>query len=179
MPPQGAVLYVTMLEPTTEPSEAAPARVYAPPTYLLRFLKSVCQTLHVDQHQREVCRLSPWDDVAVWRNPYPTHYRPAFACSLILYPPPPQRTLRFAFPAGCPAGETTGLPRSAAVTVWVRSRLSAGGAPSAPEEFGASGPDHVPFGPSVKASCRLAFMTTFNSASHELTLPHHPGSRPP
>src|SRR5437867_12239248 len=75
-------------------------------------------------------------------NPYPLHYRTAFACSLLLYPPPPRLLLRVAFPAGCPAGETTGLPRSAAVTVWVRSRLSAGGASAAPEEFGTSGPDH-------------------------------------
>ena len=40
---------------------------------------------------------------------------------------------------------------------------------AAPEEFGTSGLDHVPFGPSVSASCRLAFVTTFSSASPELT----------
>jgi len=120
-----------------------------PPTFLHCFLKSVCQTLHVDQHQREVCRLSPWGNVALRLNPYPAHYRPAFACSLIPYPPSRQLPLRVAFPCG----EKTGLPRSVAVTVWVRSRLFAGGASTAPEEFGASGPDHVPFGPSVSASC--------------------------
>ena len=54
-------------------------------------------------------------------------------------------------------------------TVWVRSRLSAGGASSAPEEFGAPGPDHVPFGPSVSASCAWSLVTTFISASPELT----------
>jgi hypothetical protein len=81
-------------------------------------------------------------------QPYPTHYRSAFACSLLLYPPLRQRLLRFTFPEG----ETTGLPRSVAVTVWVRSRLSAGGSTPAPEEFGASGPGHIPFGPSLSAS---------------------------
>ena len=119
------------------------------PTYLLCSLKSVCQSFHVDQHQREVCRLSPWDNVALRLNPYPADYRPAFACSRFLYPPSHQLLLRDAFPDG----ETTGLPRSVAVTVWVRSRLFAGGASAAPEEFGASGPDHVPFGPSDSASC--------------------------
>jgi hypothetical protein len=87
------------------------------------------------------------------------------SCSLLPYPPPHRLALRLAFPDG----ETTGLPRSATVTVWVRSRLSAGGTTAAPEEFGTSGPGHVPFGPSVSASCRLAFVTTFNSASPELT----------
>jgi hypothetical protein len=37
--------------------------------------------------QREVRRLSPWGDVALRLNPYPAHYRLAFACSLIPYPP--------------------------------------------------------------------------------------------
>ena len=113
------------------------------------------------------------------RNPYPAHYQPAFACSLIPYPPPPGLALRFAFPAGHPAGETTGLPRSVAVTVWVRSRLSAGGASTTPEEFGASGPDHVPFWSKRVSILRLAYVTTVNSASPELTIPHNPGSQPP
>src|SRR5262245_18871450 len=102
---------------------------------------------------REVSRLSPPGDVAGRLNPYPTCYRSAFACSLIPYPPPRGPTLRQAFRGRCRPREATGLPRSAAVPVWVRSRLSAGGATSAPEEFGASGPGHVPFGPSVTASC--------------------------
>jgi hypothetical protein len=31
------------------------------------------------------------------RNPYPLHYRAAFACSLLLYPPPHRLLLRAAF----------------------------------------------------------------------------------
>jgi len=41
-----------------------------------------------------------WGDVAGWLNPYPTHYRPAFAYSLIPYPQPHRLTLRLAFPEG-------------------------------------------------------------------------------
>jgi hypothetical protein len=63
-------------------------------------------------------------------NPYPAHYRSAFACSLVLYPQPHQRTLRFAFLGR----RTTGLPRSADTTEQVRSCLWAGGAPSAAED---------------------------------------------
>jgi len=50
------------------------------------------------------------------------------------------------------AGRTTGLPRSAWVPEWVRSRLSAGGAMSASGEFETPEPGHLPFGPSLSAS---------------------------
>src|SRR5262245_63359050 len=50
-------------------------------------------------------------DVAWQLNPYPPHYRPAFACSLLLYPHPHRLLLRAAFPRGRPPG----LPRSADV----------------------------------------------------------------
>src|SRR5215510_5349665 len=133
-------------------SGAAPASVAAADMSAL-LPESVGQGSLVTEDQREVGRLSPRGDVARGLNPYPAHSKPAFACSLLLYPPPPGLALRFAFPAGRPAGETTGLPRSAGVTVWGGSRLSAGGASAAPGEFGAPGPDHVPFGPSDSASC--------------------------
>jgi hypothetical protein len=55
-------------------------------------------SFHVRSHPREVGRLSPWDDVALRLNPYPAHYRPAFACSLVLYPQPHGLALRFAVP---------------------------------------------------------------------------------
>ena len=48
--------------------------------------------------QREVCPLSRQGDVALRRNPYPTHYGPAFAFSLHLYPLSRRLALRFAFP---------------------------------------------------------------------------------
>ena len=136
----------------------------APPTFLLCFLKSVglrftyANTRGKSAGFRRGMMLpanfrSLGDFGSLRVNPYPVHYRPAFACSLLLYPPSPRLPLRFAFLSCHQFRETTGLPRSVAVTVWVRSRLSAGGTTTAPEEFGASGPDHVPFGPSVSASC--------------------------
>ena len=111
-----------------------------------------------------------WTDQRV--NLYPLHYRTAFACSLLLYPPPLRLASRLAFPAGCPVGETTGLPRSAAVTVWVRSRLFAGGASAALEEFGASRLDHVPFCPSVPRSRPTADTTKpFSGCQHLAACP--------
>src|SRR5438067_4977694 len=140
-------------------SGAAPASVAAADISAL-LPKSVGQGSLVTEDQREVCRLSPRSDVAAWLNSYPAHYRSAFACSLVPYPPPRGLPLRVAVPAGGPAGETTGLPRSAGVTGWVRSRLSAGGASAAPEEFGASGLDHIPFGPSLPRSRPAADTTS-------------------
>src|SRR5262249_40269618 len=158
-------------------SGAAPASVAAA-DISASLPESVGQGSLVTKDQREVSRLSPRGDVARRRSPYPAHYRPAFACSLLRYPLPHRLLLRVAFPARV-AGETTGLPRSAAVTVWGRSRLSAGGASAAPEEFGASGPDPVPFWPKRVSILRLSYVTTFNSASLKLTCPHDPGSQPP
>ncbi len=42
-------------------------------------------------------------------NPYPPHYRMAFACSIFLYPPAYRLALRCAFPAGDFPGEDDGL----------------------------------------------------------------------
>src|SRR5262249_51401621 len=111
-------------------SGAAPASVAAADISALP-PASVGQGSLVTEDQREVSRLSPRGDVAGGRNPYPCHYSAAFACSLLPYPPSHRLLLRVAFPDG----ETTGLPRSAGGTRgWFRSRLSAGGTPSAPGE---------------------------------------------
>jgi hypothetical protein len=122
---------------------------YTPPTFLLCFLKSVCPRFTYANTRGKSAGFRRGVILLPKRNPYPPHYRAAFACSLLLYPLPPRLALRSAFPTGRPVGETTGLPRFAGVTVWGRSRLSAGGASTAPGEFGAPGPDHVPFGPSL------------------------------
>src|SRR5947209_9628395 len=50
-------------------------------------------------------------DVAAQLNPYPLHYRAAFACSIFMSPLPPGRPLRSAVPQG----RAMGLPRSASV----------------------------------------------------------------
>jgi hypothetical protein len=56
----------------------------------------------------------------------------------------------------CEAGKTAGLPRSADVPEWIRSRLYAGGSSSASEEFVASGPGHMPFWPKRISNLRLS-----------------------
>ncbi len=64
-----------------------------------------------------------------------------------------------------PEGRTTGLPRSVAVPEWFGPPLFAGGAPSAPGEYGAPGPDHVPFWPERDSIFRSSCVTTFITAS--------------
>src|SRR6516164_339305 len=59
-----------------------------------------------------------------------------------------------------PRGRATGLPRCVAETAWVRSRLYAGGSASAPGEFGAPGPGHVPFWSKPVSTFGLSFVTT-------------------
>lgn len=80
--------------------------------------------------------------------------------------------MREAFPTTLvyEAGKTTGLPRSADVPEWVGSRLYAGGSTSAPEEFGDSGPGHVPFWPKRDSSLRLFSCDDAYDASPGLTL---------
>src|SRR5262245_61409167 len=114
------------------------------------------------------------DDLALRLNPYPTHYRSAFAFSTILYPQPYRLALRRAFPSG----RITGLPRSMKTAESVRSRFSAGGATSATGEVRAPVPDHLPFWFKRKSLFRLSELTTFISDSHLLTIRLNPSLRP-
>src|SRR5499427_6467599 len=64
-----------------------------------------------------------WGDVARALNPYPLHYRVAFASSILLCPHACRLSLRLAFPHG----RRTGLPCSVSVThEWGRRALSTG-----------------------------------------------------
>ena len=64
-----------------------------------------------------------WGDVARGRNPSPSHYRTAFASSILPFPHMYRLALRLAFPGG----RRTGLPCSVSVTYgWVRRALSTG-----------------------------------------------------
>jgi hypothetical protein len=54
----------------------------------------------------EVCPLIKWDDVAFRLNPYPSHYRTAFAFSGFLYPHFQQLASRLARPKGRKYGLT-------------------------------------------------------------------------
>jgi hypothetical protein len=126
---------------------------YAPPTYLLCCLKSVYSRFTYANTRGKSAGFRR----GVMSPPEQPAAQPLFGrlqADLGLLPPPlPAASSAPLARVAFPDGETTGLPRSATVTVWVRSRLSAGGTTTAPEEFGASEPDHVPFGPSDSASC--------------------------
>ena len=63
----------------------------------------------VTRDPAEVCTVAGWDDVALRRNPYPLHYRTAFAFSTILCPP----SIGLPYGRLAIAGEGTGLPCSA------------------------------------------------------------------
>jgi hypothetical protein len=72
--------------------------------------------------QTEVCPLARGVMFLAEGNPYPNHYRSAFACSVLLYPQHHRPSLRSAFPAG----SATGLPSSVGVTEEGRLSLSTG-----------------------------------------------------
>ena len=112
-------LYDTHLELTRGwPRETAPAVLLNSAVICFASCASWPNSL-VPEDQMEV---SPLSRAVI--NRYPLHYKMAFACSTIPYPPSRQLALRFAFPHG----KTSGLPRSACRPEWVRSRLFAGGA---------------------------------------------------
>src|SRR5262252_1347188 len=88
-------------------------------------------------------------DVARGLNPYPLHYRMAFASSILPFPHVYRLALRFAFPDG----RRTGLPCSVPVTHgWVRRALSTGsvGCPGQGSEESLY-PLQCPFGSSLPA----------------------------
>jgi hypothetical protein len=121
-----------------------------------------------------------WGDVASRLNPCPARYRPAFACSRILYPQPHRRALRRAFPRGgelrayhVPHRYPGGLGRASRP---VARHLRQGNAE-------APAPGHVPFGPSLSApyasvlACRTS--RPLPALHLKLTVPPAPGPRPP
>ena len=111
-------------------------------------------------------------------NSYPLHYRTAFACSLLLYPPLHRLASRLAFPVGCPrekrrayhvpSQSLCGLGRASPPVVHRLRRRS-------------SEPPDLTTYLLVQAIQHLALglCDDVYSASPELTLPHHPGSQPP
>jgi len=100
--PQGARLYVTTLEPTTEPSEAAPASVEHAADISALLPQVGLPTVHVDQHHREVCRLSPWVMLLLGSTPIrPITGRPSLAPLSI--PAVPRASLTSRCPGRLPA----------------------------------------------------------------------------
>src|SRR6266545_7855979 len=151
--------------------ETAPAREF-PVVICLVSLVGFSTSL-VMKDQREVCPLSRGVMLRTL-NPYPSHYRTAFACSRLLYPPFHRLALRFAFHVG----RTTGLPCSASVPEWGRSALSAGSACGHEKRRTTSSPRLRTFWSKPVSAFGLLSITTFIRRSHVLTLPLHPSSGP-
>ena len=118
------------------------------------------------------------------RPPTPGGSQPAFARGDVSTPirpvtgrpslPPPSFTRR---PVGSPRGGPTLAGGRRAYHVasrepsWVRPRLYAGGPPSAPDEFAASGPGHLPFWSKPISTFGLSLFTTL--AAVHLGWPYH------
>jgi hypothetical protein len=97
----------------TSVAAVAPARaVTTPPTYLHHSLRRLADGSRPPTPQGSRPAFAG-GDVARRPNPYPAHYRSAFACSLVLYPQPHRLILRLAFPCG----RAMGLPRCVAETL--------------------------------------------------------------
>src|SRR3954451_20214466 len=146
----GVNLSVTATGPATElisVAQAAPAEVIATsPTVLLRLLRRLTDGSRPLTPEGSRPAFA-WSDVAIGSTPVrPVTGRPSL--------PPSSSTRR---PVGSPYGWPTLAGGRRAYHVasqessWVRPRPYAGGTSSAPEEFAASGPSHVPFGPSLSA----------------------------
>ena len=99
-------LYDTRLEPTHILWETAPA-VYSA---VICFVSLVGWSSFLVKERPDGSLLAfAWSDVASQLNSYPSHYRMAFAFSIIFYPQLHLLALRPAFPFG----RTMGLPRFA------------------------------------------------------------------
>ena len=106
-------------------------------------------------------------------NPYPPHYRMAFASSGVPYPHPYRPPLRLAFPCG----RDTGLPRSARVPL---DELGSACPPVTRHLRETKGelppPGHLPFWSKPLSPFGLLVLTTFISGSHVLAMSSHPSS---
>src|SRR5262249_49349445 len=146
----GVNLSVTATGPATEltsVAQAAPAEVIATsPTVLLCLLRRLADGSRPPTPGGSRPAFA-WSDVASGSTPI----RPLTGRHSL---PPPSFT-RSPIDAPCGGSTLAGGLRAYHVASrepsWVRSRLGTGGSSSAPGEFGAPGPGHVPFGPSLSA----------------------------
>src|SRR5262245_7244328 len=99
----GADLGVTAAVPATEMTSVAAVApvgaVAAPPTYLQHSLRRLADGSRPPTPEGSQPPFG-WGDVAIRLNPCPARYRPAFACSLLLYPQPRRLVLRPPYPWG-------------------------------------------------------------------------------
>ena len=144
-----ANLSVTAAEPATEVTSVAavaPAKVITTsPTYLHHSLRRLADGSRPPTPRGSLHPFG-WGDV-------PTPIRPITGRRSLSPRSFTRSPIGSSYDVAFPCGRATGLPRCAAETrAWVRSCLYAGGSASAPGEFGAPGPGHLPFGPSLSAS---------------------------
>ena len=128
-------LHNTRLEPPHRPMDGIPVNGVPSPRARGERTSQCCHRGHLPSLCQKLaqlcCEARPdrrlpacaWGDVARGRNPYPSHYRTAFASSILPFPHIYRLALRLAFPCG----RRTGLPCSVSVThEWVRRALSTG-----------------------------------------------------
>jgi hypothetical protein len=152
----GVNLSVTAAGPATEMTSVAavaPARVIAtPPTVLHHSLRRLADTSRPPTPEGSLLPFG-WGDIATPVRPITG--RPSLA---------PSSFTRSPIGSSYDSPSLTGGLRAYHVPPveqgWVRSCLDAGGSSSTPDEFGASGPGHLPFGPGVSASCACSCVTT-------------------
>ncbi len=106
--------------------------------------------------------------ILITRNPYPFHYRMAFAFSRLLYPTPHRLALRFAVPTG----RMPGLPRFLYVP---SDGLGAVCSPvvvvSAIGKRGNTYTDHMPFGSSLSAPLACSFSRRLSTVHITFSIP--------
>src|SRR5271157_4697957 len=149
-------------------SGAAPAGISA--ADISAYLpESVGQGSLVTEHLREVSPLSRWGNVVRGRT-HPRSDRLPSGIGLLPHPSSAVSSAFFAvrFPL---RGDNGVSLFTFSITPGVGSCLSAGGAPSATGEFGASVPDHLPFWFKPDSILGLSLVTAFISTSPGLTCP--------
>ena len=150
----------------TSVAEAAPARSLRPRRHFCFAPCAGWLTVHARRHPREVGPLSRGV-----MSPRSTPIRPITGRPSL---PPSSFTRR---PVGSPCGWPTlagGLRAyhvASQESSWVRPRLDAGGTSSAPGEFAASGPGHLPFWSKPISTFGLSLFTTL--AAVHLGWPYH------
>ena len=117
-------LHHTRLEPPHRPVDGIPVNGVPGPRASGERTSLCCHRCHLPSLFQKLAKLScderpdgrlpacAWGDIARALNPYPPHYRMAFASSILLCPHAYRLALRLAFPYG----KRTGFPCSVSVT---------------------------------------------------------------
>ena len=152
-------------------AEAAPAR-RCRPRQICFAPRAGWLSVHVRRHPREVSSLSR----GVMSQPLSDPLQAGLRFLPRPLPAAPSAHLAARLPSREDDGLTTLHRRNPA---WVRPRLYAGGTSSAPGEFGAPGPGHVPFWSKPISTFGLSFVYDAYGGSPGLAIPRAPGPRPP